>query len=93
MAEEERRNVENDPDRSGPLRCLLYNSNGIIYLLKIKEFKDASEQIFDNEVHSKSAEEQVTGSEEDTEETHDEEQENQEDDVIPNFEIYDDNFH
>ena len=44
------------------------------------------------EVHSKSAEEQVIGYEEDAEETHDEEKEDQEEeDVIPNFEIDDEN--
>ena len=41
-----------------------------------------------NEELSKSAEDQVIGSEEDAEETHDEEEEGQEeDDLIPNFEI------
>ena len=43
----------------------------------------------DNDEYSKSAEKEVIGSEEDADETHDEEEEDQ--DVIPNFEIVDDN--
>jgi len=46
----------------------------------------------DNEVHSKSTKEQVIAYKEDAEETHNEETEDQEDEgVIPNFEIDADN--
>ena len=48
----------------------------------------------DNEEHSKSVEEQLIGHDEDAEVTHDEETEDQdEEDIIPNFGIADNNRH